>query len=153
MTEEQKKRCKLLKEKNRTIIKKNLLKSDVLFQECMRSLKNCRILSLEEQTEIFKKFEKKFPITISGSIDWKSFNGIVERINVSSIYERLDLKNKYYILWDRQELPCLLSDLSSILKHIDDVLAVSFDTWIFSLDEKEVIEFYHEGDIIYGKVL
>lgn len=51
-----------------------------------------------------------------------------------------------------QDLPCVSCKLSRILNNIDDVLAVSFDTWLLSQNEREVIEFHHEGKIIYGKV-
>ena len=99
MTEEQKKKYKLLKEKNKIRMENDLWKNDLLFQECISSLENCKVPSLEEQTVILEKFRKIFPITISGSIDWKNFNGAFEKVNISFIYEKINLQDKYYILW------------------------------------------------------
>jgi hypothetical protein len=36
------------------------------------------------------------------------------------------------------------------IEVIDDVTAVSFDTWIFSLASGYVIEIYHEGEVWVG---
>lgn len=42
------------------------------------------------------------------------------------------------------------SDLYTVIEVIDDVTAVSFDTWLFSPNEGVVIEFHHDGEIIIG---
>ena len=62
-------------------------------------------------------------------------------------------QEKYYIIWDNVELPCVSCELKSIKEHLDDVLAVSFDTWLLSEEGDEIIEFYHEGKITYGKIV
>lgn len=56
------------------------------------------------------------------------------------------------ILFDQKDIPCISCKLAAVIENIDDILAVSFDTWILSKDIKEVIEFYHEGTIVYGKI-
>ena len=53
-------------------------------------------------------------------------------------------------MWDNANLPCLKSELKNIIKSIDDVTAVSFDTWVVSSDYNIIIEFYHEGEITLG---
>ncbi len=55
-----------------------------------------------------------------------------------------------YIIWDEVNLPIIKTDLFSVIDVIYDVTAVSFDTWLFSVDEKSIIEFYHEGEIKIG---
>lgn len=55
-----------------------------------------------------------------------------------------------YVMWDNANLPCLKSELKNIIKSIDDVTAVSFDTWVVSSDYNIIIEFYHEGEITLG---
>ena len=48
-------------------------------------------------------------------------------------------------MWDEENLPCLKSELKDIINSIDDVTAVSFDTWAVSSDYNIIIEFYHRG--------
>ncbi len=61
-------------------------------------------------------------------------------------------EEKYYVLWNKRDIPCMMCDLRSILHCLDDILAVSFNMWLLSIDGKEVIEFLHEGIITYGKI-
>lgn len=152
MNDEQKIRYQILKDKNFKAVKESSWNNDVLFQECIDSLKEYHLLSLEESAKVFKEFEKNYPITLSGHIDWKKFNGIVSEDGMPYIYENVDLHEKFYILWDKQDIPCVICELTTILGCMDDVLAVSFNTWLLSLDTNEVIEFYHEGRITYGKL-
>lgn len=110
------------------------------------------MLTLEKSNGIFNKLENNFPINLTGGIDWNEFDGDVSTEGISYIYRNVNLQNKYYILWDNQAIPCVICDLYSILKCIDDVLAVSFNTWLLSMEGTEVVEFYHEGDITYGRL-
>lgn len=127
--------------------------SDVLFQECKIVLNKCTILSLKESKEIFSRFENLYPILSSGSINWKNFKGTLVKIfSVSELSAYINKSSKYYILWDKNNIPCILCDFCEILKNINDVLAVSFNTWLLSMDYKEVIEFYHLGNITIGQI-
>lgn len=60
--------------------------------------------------------------------------------------------NTVYIIWDEATLPIIKTDLHQVLQVIDDVTAVSFDTWIYSPDTGYVIEYYHDGEIRIGNV-
>lgn len=107
----------------------------------------------DESKEIFFKFENFYPILSSGSIDWRNFKGRSIKIsNVSELNAYINKISKYYILWDKDNIPCISCDFCEILKNVDDVLAVSFNTWLLSMDYKEVIEFYHLGNITIGKI-
>ena len=98
-------------------------------------------------------FENFYPILSSGSIDWKNFKGRSIKIsNVSELNAYINKFSKYYILWDKNNIPCISCNFCEILKNVDDVLAVSFNTWLLSMDYKEVIEFYHSGNITIGKI-
>ncbi|WP_308728038.1 hypothetical protein [Bacillus sp. MYb209] len=62
------------------------------------------------------------------------------------MYNRYGLHSTIvYIIWDEASLPIIKTNLHQILQVIDDVTAVSFDTWIYSQDVGYVIEYYHEG--------
>ncbi|MGQ0437679.1 CDI toxin immunity protein, partial [Bacillus sp. B-TM1] len=55
-----------------------------------------------------------------------------------------------YIIWDEASLPIIKTNLHQILQVIDDVTAVSFDTWLYSPNLGYAIEFYHEGEVRIG---
>lgn len=153
MNDELKRKYELLKQRNKKKLMSLEFESDVLFQECKNVLNKCTILSLNESEEIFSKFENFYPILSSGSIDWKNFKGRSIKIsNVSELNAYINKFSKYYILWDKNNIPCISCNFCEILKNVDDVLAVSFNTWLLSMDYKEVIEFYHLGNITIGKI-
>lgn len=151
MTEEQKIRYLLLKEKAKTNSEIMRLEEDKLYSECITLLDKCSVLSIEDTRNVFLAFESNYPFSAFGNIDWSTFKGAIKIVEVSDLYE-LETKNDYYILWDREGLPCVRCDLYTILQHIDDVLAVSFDTWLLSVDGTEIVEFHHDGKITYGKL-
>ena len=116
-----------------------------LLDECIFSLGNdaelvtdCRILKIINNTIFTTEF---------GRLDWKKYR-FAHRIELNDIKY-----NKYYIIWDDINMPILNCDWLSIFNNIDDVLAVSFDTWMISEDIKNIIEFYHEGTIIAGSIV
>ncbi|MFN6497299.1 MAG: hypothetical protein RMX65_009870 [Nostoc sp. DedQUE01] len=129
-----------------------------LLDECITALgDNTTVLSSQETENIFSIFEAQFPITRWARIDWGKIN---QKITVNSNDEIIsylqhhftqeDLEEKLYILWNDASLPAVQAKLEQIIRVRDDVTAVSFDTWIFSLKFKYVIEFYHEGEITIG---
>ncbi|WP_456297627.1 CDI toxin immunity protein [Haloplasma contractile] len=62
--------------------------------------------------------------------------------------EELNLLNEdVYILWDDGSLLAIKSKLKHIISTIDDITAVSFDTWLFHPSMRISIEFYHENEI------
>lgn len=151
MDEEVRKRYQLLKEKNQLKVKELNWKNNILFKECIDSLDECKVLSLEESEALFNQINDNFPMTSYGCIDWKSVKDCIEIEHISDIYNIFKNCYEYYILWDQKDIPCVSCKLATIIENIDDVLAVSFDTWLLSKDRKEIIEFYHEERIIYGK--
>lgn len=78
------------------------------------------------------------------------FSSMQRMDNIEELYERCKSK-EFYIIW-HEELPVIKSDIGTIISNIYDICAVEFDTWVFSTDYSEIIEFYHEGEITYGVV-
>lgn len=152
MNEDIKKRYQLLKEKNNAKVKELSWKNNILFAECIDALHGCNIISLEETENLFNQMQKNFPITVYGCINWNSVNESLILNDISDICHVCDTNDVYYILWERNGVPCVSCQLSTILENIDDVLAVSFDTWLLSKNTREIIEFYHEGRMTYGKI-
>lgn len=152
MDEKKRKRYQILKEKNQLKVKALNWKNNNLFIECIDSLKGCKVLSLEESEDLFNQIRKNFPMTDCNCIDWKKVKNCIVIENISDINNFFNNCYEYYILWDQKDVPCVSCKLSAFIESIDDVLAVSFDTWLLSKDKKEVIEFYHEGKVVYGRI-
>lgn len=153
MNEETRKKYQLLKEKNKIKVRELEWKNNILFTECIASLHMCEIVSLEQSDVLFEQMKDTFPMTNYGRIDWKGVQDFITLDDVSDIYKICKPSDEYYIIWDQKDIPCVSCRLATIIEYIDDVLAVSFDTWLLSKDKKEVIEFYHEGKIVCGKIV
>ncbi|MEZ0118339.1 UNVERIFIED_ORG: hypothetical protein ABRZ91_002296 [Heyndrickxia coagulans] len=125
-----------------------------LLDECIDALGEKAIV-LPEKEEIMNEFDHSFPITKWGRIDWTK---VKRQFTISTVEDLLSFLKAYhikldhtvYILWDEGSLPIIQSELGKILEAIDDVTAVSFDTWIFSSSPKFVIEIFHDGEIKIG---
>lgn len=153
MNEEMKKRYQQLKEKNSKRIKEMNWKNNALFTECINMLHDCCVITLDETDKLFNEMQMNFPITSYGYIDWNKIKNFLILNDISDIFNICNINDEYYILWEQKDLPCVNCKLSTVLENINDVLAVSFDTWLLSNDKSEVIEFYHEGMITYGKII
>lgn len=152
MNEEMRKKYQLLKEKNNAKVKELGWRNNRLFTECIEALQGCNIISLEESEILFNQMKNNFPLTTYGCIDWSCVENSLVLNTTSDISRVFNINNEYYILWDQNDIPFVSCQLATIIENIDDVLAVSFDTWLLSKDKKEIIEFYHEGKMTYGKI-
>jgi len=127
----------------------------VLFDECIEALgAETVILSDDESNEIYHNLQKSYPITSWGRIDWEQIRSkvIIEKITEidTQINQVLgEVGEEVYILWSTGSQPVLKSQLSTVIKAIDDVLAVGADSFVFS-PSRFIIEFHHDGEIIIG---
>lgn len=127
-----------------------------LLEECIDALgKGTIVLSNQETIEIFKTFSNTLPITKWGRIDWEKIDKKIRVDSVNEILKYLHEQDKcvdsdIFVLWDEATLPAIQSDLNQVIKVIDDVTAVSFDTWLLSPIIKYVVEFYHNGEVTIG---
>lgn len=127
-----------------------------LLDECLEALGENKVILLEsETTSIFKSFSSRFPITRYGAINWDEISNkyYISKLNdITSIIEskKNDVGKEIFILWDEASLPCIKTDLDSVLNVIYDVTAVSFDTWLYSSQNNYVVEFNHNGKIVLG---
>lgn len=148
MNIEQKERLQQLKKINKEKQCKKGIENDVLLSECKEALgAGGKILEQEEKDAVYCIFKEKVAFLPWG-IDWELFNTVYEVSEIDQIYEKCKSK-EFYIIWCA-EYPIIKSDIATIIKNIDDVCAVSPDTWLFSPDYDEVIEFQHEGKITLG---
>lgn len=127
-----------------------------LLDECIEALgENVEILLDKKKEKILSDFESSFPFTEWGRIEWEKVGYHAEVNTVDEIGSFLNQNiDKYndviYIIWDEGTLPIIQSDLDKILEVIDDVTAVSFDTWIFSPYSGFIIEIFHDGEVRIG---
>ncbi len=118
----------------------------ILLEECIDVLKKEKdFLEYDElkSEELFETLQKNIKFTEYGKVD---FEGI-SYIKANSL-EELNLENiKILIFWDEMSLPVLQTNINSVIKYLDDVLAVSFQTWLVSLDFKYIIEYSYDSSI------
>lgn len=149
MNIEQKERLEQLKKINKEKQRKKEIENNVLLLECKEALgDDGKILEQEEKDAVYRVFMEKVPFLPWG-IDWEQFN-VFQKINeIDELYEKCESK-EFYIIWS-DRFPIIKSDIDTIVKNIDDICAVSpEDTWLFSTNYDEVIEFHHEGKITLG---
>ncbi|EJQ03419.1 hypothetical protein IE3_05454 [Bacillus cereus BAG3X2-1] len=129
-----------------------------LLEECIEALgENIEISDNNQGKMIVKSFGNTFPITSWGRVDWSNLQNYGDLYNEDEI--KLYLQNCFgtysqtvYIIWDNARVPIIKTNLHQVLKVIDDVTAVSFETWIYSPDMGYVIEYHHDGEIRIGDV-
>lgn len=149
MNEETKKKYDELKKKNRITSIQKSWENNVLLQECVESTGG-ELLNYYEGNKRLEEIQEKIPFGLDGRVDFSKFKSKYNIISISSLSELIKNSIEFYVMWDELNLPCLKSVLKDIIRCIDDVTAVSFDTLVVSLDYNIIIEFYHEGEIILG---
>jgi hypothetical protein len=128
-----------------------------LLDECIDVLNPfCQIKEGEIKEEILKKIQIDVNYTLLGRVNWSLYpnsfnlNSVKELIEITkdlNIYEAT-----FFIFWDEASLPVLESKLNRIIEFIDDVTAVAFDTWIYNFEHKIIVEFHHDGEIVFGRI-
>jgi 2-hydroxy-3-keto-5-methylthiopentenyl-1-phosphate phosphatase len=122
-----------------------------ILEECLEVLGNDAIVLSEKETQnISDEMEQMFPVSNWGRIDWEKVKRKIDLDSSSNIIEYLNMDGFVYIIWSEGTLPVIKADFRKVIEVIDEVTAVSFDTWLLNPNEKWVIEFYHEGDIMIG---
>ncbi|MGD7007015.1 hypothetical protein [Metabacillus sp. 84] len=127
-----------------------------LFDECIEALgEDVHVFSDNNRDQILSDFENSFPFAEWGRIEWEKVSSHAEVNAVDEIISFLDqnvdeYSNVVYVIWDEGTLPIIQSTLDKVFKVIDDVTAVSFDTWIFSPSSGYVIEIFHDGEVRVG---
>ena len=129
-----------------------------LFAECMEALgKNAKILDAKIAENILFEFDKYFPLTTWGRIDWDKIKknkkiDLLEEIIPTIKNEKRKASNLIYVIGSNVKIPVFESKLDKILENFDDVEAVSPNTWLYCPEDGWVIELYHEGEITIGFV-
>ena len=148
MDNDRKQRLEQLKKENKAVQAQKRVENNILLKECITALaSDAEVLKKEDAEKIYKIFNETIPFLPWG-IDWKQ----LKSVHIVDDFKKLKdvCRSEYfYIIWNA-ELPVIKSDLLSIIRCIDDISAVEPDTWLFSSNYEEVVEFYHEGRITVG---
>ncbi len=127
-----------------------------LLEECLAALgSHAEIIKNPEKNTIVKKLTTNFPPTKYGRIDWNTIEKKRSLQSVDDILPTLTTLGKkspesLYVIWYDSSLPAVKTTLEAVAQNIDDVTAVSFDTWLYCPADGWVVEFYHDGEIIIG---
>ncbi|MCM2989386.1 hypothetical protein M3580_09090 [Bacillus safensis] len=127
-----------------------------LLDECIEALgEGVHVLYDHNREQILSEFESSFPFADWGKIEWKKISSYEQVDTFDEIKSFLNQKmDKYseivYVIWDEGTLPIIQSTLDKVFETIDDVTAVSFDTWIVSPSSGYVIEIFHDGEVKVG---
>jgi hypothetical protein len=114
-----------------------------LLDECLECLgKEVLIFTEQNAKNITDKMFEHFKFGTHG-VDWKSYEKSFEVDSLNKVIEILENLD-CYIVWDEYTLPILKSNINAIRTCIDDVTAVSFDTYLVDINFNWLIEFHHE---------
>ena len=106
------------------------------------------LLDEQKSEMIIEIFLEKFPLTFYGRIDWKR----VDHAEVVELKGIMSDEEEVFIIWSDTSLPVIQCDGNTVGEFIEDILSVSFDTWIFIKNKEKVVEFYHDGQVTLGQV-
>lgn len=134
----------------------NILKNRPLFKECVEAL-NAQLLPKEESDYLSKLFDKMFPITKWGKIDWSKIDKkITIGYNPQQIIPALQklmtqpVDKTIYIEWSTASIPVIKTNLDSLINHFDDVTCVSFEKFIFNPHQGYIIEILPSDEMTIG---
>ena len=93
------------------------------------------------------EFSNYLRFTFYGRIDWQTYSNKQKLFDVNDILSFLDKDNVCLLLYNEVSLPVIETIVEDLIICIDDVLAVSFDTWVWIKKKNIIIEFFHDGEI------
>lgn len=121
-----------------------------IFYECIESLVESVIILPEEEADlILDLLQDEFKFTQFGKIDHncKTQKKLEIKLRDISKQNKVSIQDNIYIIWDDASYPVIQIDMSTILKNIETVCSVSFDTWLYCKEKSYVIENHHEGQV------
>ncbi|PRX38884.1 hypothetical protein CLV97_13426 [Planifilum fimeticola] len=130
-----------------------------LFDECIEALKSegeVIVLSEEETNEVINEFEKSVPSDpLVAKVDFTQISRKKEIEDDEDILEELyknnvNVNEPVYVFWNDADLPAIQTFIKNVINVIEDVISVSFDTYIFCPKERYFVEYYHEGETFLG---
>jgi hypothetical protein len=129
-----------------------------LFIECVEAL-DAVILSSNQDMQLTDGFEKCFPITKWGKIDWDKIDHKIEiGYDPNDIVPSLEklfgrkVNTEVYILWSSAGSPGIKTDLNKIAEFFDEVISVAPEKFIFNLEFGYILEILISDKMTIGVV-
>lgn len=130
---------------------------DILFKECIEALDDkVAILSKQESDQKWVLFKKNIPLLFWGRIDWDK----IEKKNIINAPAKIitSLEGLFdhactmdvYVFWNDASLPVIKANLYQLIVFFDDVTCVAPDTWFLNLENRYIIENFHDGELTIG---
>ena len=124
-----------------------------LLDECIDLLSpHVQVLNEVDSDFIFEYMELVIPFHSSGRVDWRKIASKKLILSLNELGNIIKYDSTVYVCWDDANLPVLSCKLKILVENLYDITWVSFDTWLFNPDEEWIIEFYHEGEVVFGKI-
>lgn len=118
-------RLEQLKEKNRAFVRRKTWEGHELFQDCIRSLGNVRLIEGEEEIRgLIHSMYGRFPFDEHRHMEGTR-PAAVDELDFST-------DQTWYIVWDDAALPAVAWGGGPLPNRGDDLFAVAFDTYIFN---------------------
>ena len=127
-----------------------------LFEECLEALgENAKISEKITVDKVLNSFDKHFPLTTWGRIDWKKVKDECTVLSPEEIIPTLKSRNKdpfhlMYVIGGNAKMPVLESKLDKALEVLDDIVAISHITWFFCPSEGWIVQINDDDTITIG---
>ncbi|MER5875397.1 hypothetical protein ABT119_05645 [Streptomyces sp. NPDC001910] len=136
--------------------------SDLLDSFTPEERQDIRLLDAEENLVAEERSLNKFPQTSWGSLVWDDADVIRQRsasdqLDASSLLkewvaELTSPESEVIIFWGNLVVPSVAMSSRMLAEHVEEVIGISSDLWVYADRERLIIERYHEGLITAARV-
>ena len=121
-----------------------------------------RLLNREENREVESISLNRLPQTSWGTIDWTGISSIEQHparteVEAAHLFAQLVVRyveadSEVVLLWGNLVVPSVALPARVAAANAEEVLATSHDVWLFAVDERILVEYFHEGRLTVVKV-
>src|SRR6266699_2233091 len=121
-----------------------------------------RLLNIEESREAESRSLNRLPQTSWGAIDWSAAPFIEQcttrtEVEAAERFAQLVLQyvgadSEVVLFWGNLVVPSLSLTARIAAENAEEVLATSHDVWLFGIEERLLVEYFHEGRITVADV-
>jgi hypothetical protein len=97
----------------------------------------------------------RLPQTSWGAIDWNDISPVEQRttrtvVEAAELFAQLVLRyvnpdSEVVLFWGNLVVPSVALPARVAAENAEEVLATSHDVWLFAIDERVLLEYFHEG--------
>ncbi len=131
-----------------------MLEYGPMFNECLEALgKHAVVFEGQDAKSIRDATVNLFPHNLGSGLNWSEVRDHVriDSYDFAPILCMPDEEINVFVIWPYSE-PIIKTTLAKVLANIDDVEAVNFDTYIYCIETKHLIEIHFSGRITIGRM-